>query len=91
MDDTAVEQVIQFLLREVLRSNEKLIKLRASVHVLKATVAGLTGEDPKEVFAQFQKAEEKILASDQTATKMTEAAELLDLWKKHPPTRNHDS
>jgi hypothetical protein len=91
MDDKQIEQTFQFLVREVLRLNENAMHFRASVYVLKMTVAGLTGEDPKEVLAQFQKAEEKVLASDQTSVKLKEALEVLDLWKKHPPNQNPDS
>ena len=91
MDDEKLQQIVQFLLREILRLNENTMKMRASVFALKMTVAGLTGEDPKEVLSQFQKAEEKILASDQSAVKLKEAVELLDLWKKHPPKPTTDS
>ena len=91
MDDAAVERSIRFLIREIVRANENLLQLRASVIALKATVAGLTGEAPSEVLSQFQMAEQKILDAMPDALKTKELAELLDLWEKHPPKPTADS
>jgi two-component sensor histidine kinase len=91
MEDATVERTIRFLIREIVRLSENTLQLSSSVLVLKATVAGLTGEDPKQALAQFRKAEQTVLDSNPDVLKMKELSELLDLWEKHPPKPLADS
>ena len=89
--DEETGKAIRCLAKQLINLNQGMLELRASVNVLKVTVIGLSGDDPKVGLAELQKAEEKILAIDPSVQASKEISDVIELWEKYPPKQNSDS
>lgn len=87
MDDEQIKKQFATLSEQFLVFNNQLIKLRASVHVLKVFEAmRLSPVDPVEGLKFLRQLEEKQKERDPQAQELKEVLELMKEWKSRKKT-----
>lgn len=83
MNDEQIAHSIRALAKQIISTHEDLLKMRASINVLKVSIAALSETDPKSALLEFEKAEKKFLEADPSVQQAQSIRELVDLLEKH--------
>jgi hypothetical protein len=83
MDDETVERVLKSVMKLIVSLETELLELKASVTVLKVTVASLTAENPEVALAQLREVEQKTLETLPASRKLQEVTDMMNLLEQH--------